>query len=183
MPSDSGMALIIVMHLDPSHESHIAELLSSVTEMEVVQAGDEQAIEPNHVYVIAPDRVLKIHGGVLCSTGPRAPHGDRKPVDTLFSSLAVDQKARSVGVILSGTGNNGSSGIRDINSAGGLCIVQDPATAQFDGMPRNAIATGVADYVVPPEEMPKILLEYAGQPEVRASVVEANADTQPAPSP
>ncbi|MGC1952969.1 MAG: chemotaxis protein CheB, partial [Gammaproteobacteria bacterium] len=182
MPPDSGMALIIVMHLDPSHESHLAELLSSVTEMEVVQAGDEQAIEPNRVYVIAPDRVLKIHGGVLRSTGPRAPHGDRKPVDTLFSSLAVDQKARAVGIILSGTGNNGSSGLRDIKTAGGLCIVQDPETAQFDGMPRNAIDTGVADYVVPPEEMPKILLEYAGQPEVRASD-EANPDRQPASPP
>lgn len=182
MPADSGMALIIVMHLDPSHESHIAELLNSVTAMQVVQAADEQAIEPNRVYVIAPDRVLKIHGGVLRSTGPRAPHGERKPVDTLFSSLAVDQKARAVGVILSGTGNNGSSGLRDIKTAGGLCIVQDPETAQFDGMPRNAIDTGVADYVVPPEDIPRILLEYAGQPQARASD-EADADSQPASSP
>jgi two-component system CheB/CheR fusion protein len=160
MPTESGIAVVIVMHLDPTHESHIAELLRLATEMDVTQAADEQPIRPNSVYVIAPDRSLEIRGGVLLSTGPRAPHGARKPVDTFFASLALDQGERAVGVILSGTGNNGSSGLRDIEARGGLCLVQDPETAEYDGMPHSAIATGVAAYVVPPEEMPGILIQY-----------------------
>ena len=164
MPLTSGIAVVVVMHLDPSHESHIARLLSAATTMPVVQASDAQMLEPDHVYVIAPDRELTVRSGVLCSGGPRRPHGQRKPVDALLSSLALDQKQRAVGIILSGTGNDGSSGIRDIKAQGGLCLVQDPATAEYDGMPTQAIDTGVVHHVVAPEDMPAIILAYADHP-------------------
>lgn len=164
MPHDTGLAFVIVMHLDPTRESHIAEIFQAATEMKVVQITGELRLSPDHVYVIAPDTSLSIHDGMLQTAGPRLPHGARKPVDDLFSSLAEDQKERAVGIILSGTGNNGSSGLRDIEACGGLCLVQQPETAQFDGMPQSALATGLADAIVAPEEMPGLLLEYAEDP-------------------
>ncbi len=165
MPPDSGMAIVIIMHLAPSRESHIAEIFRASTTMEVVQVSAPRLLMPDHVYVIVPDTSLELKDGVLYPNKPHDPHGQRHPVDALFSSLAEDQKEIAVGVVLSGTGNNGSSGIRSIKARGGLCLVQSPETAEYDGMPQNAIATGAGDYVLPPEEMPKILLEYAEHPD------------------
>ncbi len=160
MPPQSGMAIVVVMHLDPDRESHIAKIFKTSTAMEVVQVSVPKRLEPDHVYVIVPDSSLEIQGGVLIPNKPHDPHGYRHPVDALFTSLAKDQKELAVGIVMSGTGSNGSSGILDIKAHGGLCLVQDPGTAEFDGMPQNAIATGTADYVLSPAEMPKLLLEH-----------------------
>jgi two-component system, chemotaxis family, CheB/CheR fusion protein len=169
MPAESGMAFVIVMHLDPTHESHIAEIFKTTTAMPVIQIVDKQIIEPNHVYVIAPDSSLEIRQGVLNSKKQNDPLGKRKPIDALFASLAEDKKERAVAIVLSGAGNNGSAGIQAVSEAGGLCIAQDPETADYDSMPKNAIDTGVVDHVLPPEQMPSVLLAYAEHPHTPAS--------------
>jgi two-component system, chemotaxis family, CheB/CheR fusion protein len=169
MPPDSGVAIVVVMHLDPSHESHIAEIFRAATEMTVKQVSAPERLERDHVYVIAPDSSLELRGGVLHPDKPDDPHGRRHPVDALFSSLAYDQEQLAVAVVLSGTGNNGSAGIRDIKARGGLCLVQDPATAEYDAMPQNSIATGAADHILPPDEMPAVILEYADNPGTSAN--------------
>ena len=165
VPASNGMAFVLVMHLDPSHESHIAEILRTITAMPVAQVSGQQRLEPDHVYVIAPSASLEVHDGIL-SSNPTDAAGRRKPVDAFFSSLADDQRERAVAIVLSGAGNNGSSGIRNVKAAGGLCLAQKPETAQYDSMPRQAIETGVIDRVLPPELMPGLLLGYAEQPYV-----------------
>jgi two-component system, chemotaxis family, CheB/CheR fusion protein len=161
MPAESGMAFVIVMHLDPASESHMAEIFQRSTSMPVVQVRESQRLAPDHVYVIAPSTSLEIRDGILNPSKLDDPRGRRKPIDAFFSSLANDQKELAVAIVMSGTGNNGSSVIPDFKASGGLCLVQDPKTADFDGMPHHAIATGGADHVIPPEEMPQILLEHA----------------------
>ncbi|HVT58378.1 MAG TPA: chemotaxis protein CheB [Thermoanaerobaculia bacterium] len=171
-PADQGMAFIIVVHLAPAEESHIAGILQRKTRMEVSQVTGNQRVEPNHVYVIAPATSLSIRDGALEAGAPEEPHYRARPIDKFFSALAADQKEGAVGIVLSGTGNDGSAGLKDIRSAGGLCLVQDPETAEYDGMPRSAIDTGAADTVVPPEEMGEILLGYAAAPRVRPTARE-----------
>ena len=122
MPPDSGLAFVIVLHLDPSRESQMAEILALDTGMRVVQAMQPQVVERDHVYVIAPDSSLELRDGVLHPSVPDDPHGQRKPIDAFFSSLARDRGPRAVAIVLSGTGNNGSLGIRDVKAAGGMCI-------------------------------------------------------------
>ena len=161
LPSGSGIAIVIVMHLDPNRRSHIGEIFKTSTALDIVEVSEPQRLERDHVYVIVPNTSLEVRDGVLNPNKPHDLHGRRHPVDALLSSLAEDQKQFAVGIVMSGTGNNGSSGIQEIRASGGLCLVQDPATAQYDGMPQSAIATGAVDYVLPPEDMPKILLDYA----------------------
>ena len=160
MPNDSGAAFVLVLHLDPNRESQMAKVLSVHTKMPVVQVEDQMKIEPNHVYVIAPDFDLTVVGGVLHLTKPAEKRGHRHPVDVLFRSLAFDQGERVIAVVLSGTGSNGTDGLKEVRAAGGLVLVQDPASAKFDGMPRSAIAAGMADHILPPEAMPAILGKY-----------------------
>ncbi len=166
-PTDRNIAFVIVLHLAPSQKSHVAELLTTVTCMAVTQVAGKELIEPNHVYVIAPATSLGIRDGVLEAGEPAKPHFKARPIDAFFSALATDQRARAVGIVLSGTGDDGTAGIRDIRSAGGLCLVQAPETAEYEGMPRSAIDTGAADAIVPPSEMGRIIVEYAGAPGVR----------------
>lgn len=171
-PADRNIAFIIVLHLAPSQESHVAGILKTVTGMAVTQVADKERIEPNHVYVIAPATSLSIRNGVLEVGEPEKPHYKARPIDAFFSALATDQRDRAVGIVLSGTGNDGAAGLADIRSAGGLCLVQDPATAEYDGMPRSAMETGAPDVIVSPGEMGRILLEYAEAPGVRPRVRE-----------
>lgn len=166
-PADKNIAFVVVLHLAPSQESRVAGILKTATSMEVTQVAGKERIEPNHVYVIAPATSLGIRDGVLEVGEPAQPHYKARPIDAFFSALAADQRGCAVGIVLSGTGNDGATGLKDIRSAGGLCLVQDPETAEYDGMPRSAIDTGAADAVVPPGEMGRILLEYAGAPGVR----------------
>lgn len=179
LPAEGELAVVIVLHLDPTHESHFVSLLEPVTAMKVVQVGGDQPVAPNCVYVIAPDTSLEIRGGVLHVRTPRDPRIAQKPVDAFFSSLAADQQQRAVAVIFSGMGNDGSAGVQAIKAKGGLCMVQDPESAEHDSMPRNAIATGVADHILAPEEMPTILLAHATQPRHSATA----ASSQPPPQP
>jgi two-component system, chemotaxis family, CheB/CheR fusion protein len=160
MPADSGCAFVVVLHLDPKRESELARVVGAHTTMPVVQVEDGMRLVANHVYVIAPDSELKVSDGKLHVSRPTEPRGHRHPVDVLFSSLAADQHERAIAVVLSGTGSNGTEGLREIRAEGGMSLVQSPETAKFDGMPRSAIAADMADHVLAPEDMPKTLLAF-----------------------
>jgi two-component system CheB/CheR fusion protein len=160
MPPDSGIAFVLVPHLDPAHESLMAQLLTRHTAMPVVEASDGMAVEANHVYVIPPNRYITIHGGALRLTGPVERHTAPTSIDLFLRSLADDQRERSVCIILSGTGSHGTLGLKAVKAAGGMAMVQDPATAAHPHMPQGAIATGLADYVLPVEQMPDALVKY-----------------------
>jgi two-component system CheB/CheR fusion protein len=181
MPPDSGLAFIVAAHLDPTHESHLTSLLGRCTKMPVVQIEMRIAVELNHVYVIAPDQELTIKDGVVYTHKPTAPRGHRHPVDSFFRSLAKDQGDRAIAIVLSGTGTNGSLGLRFIKAEGGIVLAQAPETAGFAGMPRSAISTGIVDLVLPPEKMPEALLNLARHPYVRQpaeAAVERTPDEQ-----
>jgi two-component system, chemotaxis family, CheB/CheR fusion protein len=167
MPRDPGMAFVVIAHLDPTRESHLTELLNRRIEMPVVEVRGETAVEPNRVYVIAPDQSLELNGDVLHPSKPREPRAERRPVDIFFRSLAENQKERAIGIVLSGTGTNGAQGLRFIKSEGGITIAQDPATAAYAGMPQSAISTGIIDLVLPAEKMAAALLDVASHPYVR----------------
>jgi len=160
LPSDTGMAFVLVSHLDPHHKSILPELLSKHTTLEVLQARSNVKVEPNHLYVIPPNSHLSVRDSVLQLTRLEDERALRMPIDHFLRSLAEDQKENAIAVILSGNGTDGSQGIRAVNGSGGVAFVQDPATAKFDGMPRSGVATGLADFVLPPSAMPAHLLEY-----------------------
>jgi two-component system CheB/CheR fusion protein len=159
-PADSGSAFVVVIHLDPSQQSHMAEILATHTTMPVVEVTDGIEIAANRVFVIAPNHYLRLNGETLNFVEPPKPRGRRHPIDDFFESLAAQERERSVGVVLSGTGTNGTQGLKAIKAQGGLALVQDPATAKFDGMPASAIAAGLADHVSPPSAMPLQILQY-----------------------
>lgn len=161
LPTDSGMAFILIQHLDPTHESMMVALLGNHTAMKVLQAADGMRIERDHVYVIPPRVYLSIQNGSLHLSVPRERHGARMPLDFFLSSLAEQYGERAVCAILSGTGADGSLGLKAVKEKGGLVIVQDPEGAAFDGMPRNAIGTGVVDMILPVEKIPRALQKYA----------------------
>ena len=160
VPAGSGLAFVIVQHLDPTHKGILVELLQRVTPMPVVQAKDRLKVAPDRVYVIPPNKDLSILHGVLHLLEPAAPRGLRLPIDFFFRSLADDRQARSIGVILSGMGSDGTLGLRAIKEKAGVVFVQAPASAKFDGMPRSAIAAGLADVVAPAEELPGRIIDY-----------------------
>jgi two-component system CheB/CheR fusion protein len=167
MPADAGVALVVVAHLDPTQESHLRELLSRDTKMPVVEVGEKTQVEPGHVYVIAPDQYLTLEDGVLHPSKPGEPRGQRRAVDVFLRSLAEDQRERAIGIVLSGTGTDGTQGLRAIKSEGGITLAQDPETADFGGMPQSAIATGGADLVLAPEKMAEALLDLVRHPYLR----------------
>ena len=168
MPADSDMAFVVIQHLDPSHVSHMAEILAKFTDMRVVQAEDQMALDTNSVYTIPPKKFLGLVEGTLHLTEPVKRDGVRMPIDFFFRSLAEDQREKAICVLLSGSGSDGTLGIREIRGAGGMIMAQDPETAQFDSMSRSAIATGLVDYVLPVAEMPGALIKYVQQSYVRA---------------
>ncbi len=160
VPADSGIAFVIVQHLDPTHQGILVELLQRVTPIEVLQAREGMRVEPDRVYVIPPNKDMSILNGVLQLFVPLAPRGLRLPIDYFFRSLAEDRQERSIGVILSGMGSDGTLGLRAIKEKAGLSLVQAPETAQFDSMPRSAIDAGLADVVAPVGELPGRILAY-----------------------
>ncbi|MHA6646259.1 PAS domain-containing protein [Mesorhizobium sp. A623] len=160
MPADSGCAFVVVLHLDPKRESEMAHILSARTKMPVTQVADGMRLAPDHVYVIAPDTDLTVSDGGLHVSKPSQTRGQRHPVDVLFASIAREQHERAIAIVLSGTGSNGTVGLKEIRAEGGMSLVQTPETAKFDGMPRSAISAGLADHVLAPDKMPKILLAY-----------------------
>lgn len=157
-PADSGMAFVVVQHMDPTHVGLLAGLLQRVTSMNVSQISDGVRVAPNRVYVIPPNAELTILRGLLHLAVPAEPRGLRLPIDHFFQSLAEQAPAPSVGVILSGMGSDGTLGLKAIKAKGGVAIVQEPASAKFDGMPGSAIAAGVADIVAPVEALPEKLI-------------------------
>ncbi len=163
MPPDSGMAFVLVPHLDPSHASMMSDLLRRVTRMPVDEAKDGMPVQANHVYVIPPNRDLTIKDRALRLESPLKSHGLRLPIDSFFRSLAQDQKENAIGIIFSGTGSDGTLGIRDIHGAGGTSIVQDPAESRYPGMPSSAIQTGLADLVLPVDKMVSHLVNFVKQ--------------------
>jgi two-component system CheB/CheR fusion protein len=154
VPADSGMAFVVIQHLDPDYKGIMPELLQRTTAMPVAQAKNRVKVLPDHVYVIPPNKDLSILHGNLYLLDPVAPRGLRLPIDFFLRSLADDLRNLAVGVILSGMGSDGTLGVRAIKENGGLVLVQDPASAKFDGMPQSAIDTGQVDIIAPAEELP-----------------------------
>jgi two-component system CheB/CheR fusion protein len=144
LPAESGMAFVLIQHLDPTRESLTAELVGTYTRMRVVQAEDGMRVEANRVYVIPPNTYLSLHDRTLRLSAPTAPRSLRMAIDFFLRSLAEDQHENAIGIILSGTGTDGTLGLKEIKAGGGMTMVQDPQTAQHDGMPRSAIAGGSA---------------------------------------
>ncbi|NVD44545.1 chemotaxis protein CheB [Qipengyuania atrilutea] len=156
----TGLAFVIVQHLDPTHESLMAQLIERYTDMKVTQAEGGEALEADHIYVIPPGHGLAIEGGALQLTEFSDPRGQRRPIDDFFESLAQDRKQLSACVILSGTGADGSRGLRAIKELGGLAIAQEPETARYDGMPVSAISTGLVDVVAEPSDVIEALHSF-----------------------
>jgi two-component system CheB/CheR fusion protein len=161
LPADSGMAFVLVQHLDPTHASMMVELLSAHTKMTVLQVMDGMLIEPNHLYVIPPGVDLSLSDGALRLSNPRARHGTRLPFDVLLRSVAEERGASAACVVLSGSGADGSIGLRAIREKGGLVVAQDPVEARHPGMPNSAIQTGNVDMVLPLAEIPGALDRFA----------------------
>lgn len=163
IPLHSGMAYVVVQHLDPTQKALLPELLQRITAMPVREAQHGMRIEPNSVYVIPPNTELSVANGVLKLALPFEPRGMRLPINVLFSSLASAQGERAIAVILSGMGSDGTLGMQAIKAVGGLTAVQEPGSAQFDSMPRSAIAAGCGDIVAPAAALPARILEYVAQ--------------------
>jgi len=161
MPSDAGIAFVVVQHLAPDHPSVLPELLAKYTKMTVEQAQDRQSVVPNRVYIIPPGATLTIKNNLLQVTAPAEARGHRTPIDSLFSSLAEDRGENAVCIMLSGTGTDGTVGLRAIKEYGGMAMAQTLESAKYDAILRSAIATGLVDHVLPVEEMPEKLMEYA----------------------
>jgi len=160
MPSATGFSFVVVQHLSPDYKSLMGELLAKHTDMQVLEATEAMALKPNCVYLIPTGKIITLKNGLLHLVTKMRDHSPNTAIDTFFESLAKDQGEKAIGIILSGTGTDGTRGIQAIKSAGGTVIVQDPATAQFDGMPNSAIGTGYADLILAPEMMPEELLEF-----------------------
>ncbi len=159
-PPDTGMAFVLVQHLDPNHDSMLVDLIRRYTRMTVLQVTDALTMKPDHVYVIPPNKDLALLHGELHLMGPEAPRGFRLPIDFFFRSLAEDLGDRAICIVLSGTGSDGTLGLKAVKEVGGLAIAQKPGTAKYDGMPTSAIATDMADFILSPEEMPAQLVAY-----------------------
>ena len=160
MPADSGAAFVVIQHLAPARESLLPEILSQHTQMRVVQARDVLPVERNSVYVIPPNQYLEIREGVLHLIGPVKKTGVRMPIDFSFRSLAGDRQERAICILFSGASSDGTLGVRAVRGEGGLAIAQDPQTAQFGDMPGSAVATGLVDFVLPPDRMPEVVLNF-----------------------
>ncbi|PIW44469.1 MAG: hypothetical protein COW18_12950 [Zetaproteobacteria bacterium CG12_big_fil_rev_8_21_14_0_65_54_13] len=161
MPVNTDAAFVVIVHLDPAREDMMVTLLSRYTAMPVMQTADHLKIRPNHVYIIPPNRDMGIAHGTLSLHPRTSPHGLHLPVNLFFNALAVSQPDRAAAIILSGTGSDGTIGIRAIRQAGGMTMVQNPDDAQFSGMPNSAIATDLVDHILPVAEMGATLLTHA----------------------
>ena len=162
MPTDTdpGMAFVLVQHLAPDHKSILTDLVRRYTRMQVFQVEDGMAVQPNCTYIIPPNRDMAFLNGTLQLLEPSAPRGQRLPIDFFFRSLAQDQLQRAIGIVLSGSGSDGTQGVRAIKGEGGMIMAQNPESTEYDGMPRSALATGLVDYELPPAEMPAQLMAY-----------------------
>ena len=163
MPADTepGMAFVLVQHLAPDHKSILTDLIRRYTRMQVYEVEDGMVVEPNCAYIIPPNRDMAFLNGTLQLLEPSSPRGQRLPIDFFFRSLAQDQRERAICIVLSGTGSDGTQGLRAIKGEGGMAMAQNPASTEYDGMPRSALGTGLVDYELPPAEMAAQLIAYA----------------------
>ena len=159
--TDPGMAFVLVQHLAPNHKSILSDLIRRYTRMQVFEVEDGMVVQPNCAYIIPPGRDMAFLNGALQLLEPVSPRGQRLPIDFFFRSLAQDQRERAICIVLSGTGSDGTLGLRAIKGEGGMVMAQTPESTEYDGMPRSAIATGLVDYELPPAEMPAQLMAYA----------------------
>ncbi|MDZ7762182.1 MAG: chemotaxis protein CheB [Desulfovermiculus sp.] len=162
MPADAdpGMVFVLVQHLAPDHKSILTDLIQRYTSMQVFEVEDGMQVQLNCAYIIPPGRDMAFFNGALQLLEPAEPRGRRLPIDFFFRSLAHDQRERAIGVVLSGTGSDGTLGVRAIKGEGGMVMVQNPESTEYDGMPRSAISTGLVDFELPPAEMPAQLIAY-----------------------
>jgi two-component system CheB/CheR fusion protein len=167
------MAFVLITHLSPTHHSIMPDLLRKYTKMEVCQADDGMNVKPNCIYVIPPNKNIAILHRTLQLIAPVKPHGSRLPIDFFFQSLAEDRGERAIGIILSGTGTDGTQGLRAIKARLGMVMAQDAKTAEYDSMPRSATETGLVDYILPVEKMPEQLIKYINHthPVVREKIL------------
>ncbi len=163
MPADKepNMAFVLVQHLAPDHKSILTELIRRYTRMQVSEVEDGVVVQPNCAYIIPPNRDMAFLNGTLQLLEPSSPRGQRMPIDFFFRSLAQDQHERAICIVLSGTGSDGTQGLRAIKAEGGMVMAQNPESTEYDGMPRSAINTGLVDYILPAAEMPNHLIAYA----------------------
>ncbi|MBA9078778.1 chemotaxis protein CheB [Rufibacter quisquiliarum] len=162
-PSNSSFSFVIIQHLSPDHKSLMAELLTKHTQMQVREAEDNMYTQPNCVYVLPSGKQLTLKHGRLQLVNQIRNREPNFAIDVFFESLAQDRGRYAIGIVLSGTGTDGTKGVKKIKAAGGMVMVQDPETAKFDGMPRSAIESGAVDYVFPPEQMPREIIDYTRQ--------------------
>ena len=158
------MAFIVIQHLAPQHESVLPQLLARTSKVKVVTAADGMKLEPNHAYVVPPNADLAVMHGVIRLITPPGTSGPRLPIDYTFRSIADDQGPSAVGIVLSGTGSDGTFGLKAIKAAGGITFVQEPASAKYDGMPRSALASGAADFCLTPQRIGEELARIAKAP-------------------
>jgi two-component system CheB/CheR fusion protein len=165
MPSDRDpdMAFVLVQHLAPDHKSILTEIIQRYTRMQVYEVADGVAVRPNCVYIIPPNRDMAVINGTLQLLNPVAPRGQRMPIDYFLHTLSQDQHERAIAIILSGTGSDGTLGVRAVKGEGGMVMAQKPESCEYDGMPRSAIATGTVDFILPPAEMPAQIIAYVSQ--------------------
>ncbi len=177
LPSDTGLALVLVQHLDPGHESLLAKLLSNATPMSVREVEEGMAVRPNHVYVIPPNKIMGIRNGTLHLIARGDPAAKHLPVDYFLTSLAEDRGNRAVGVILSGTASDGTMGLKAIKAEGGITFAQDSKSAKYDGMPRSAIAAGCVDLVLTPDAIARELARIGQHSYLRTQPTAPAAET------
>ena len=163
VPAQTGMAYVVILHLSPDHDSQLAEVLQSSSLLPVTKVERPIRVEPDHVYVIPPNKSLEINDGHINVSQMTSDEVRRAPVDIFFRTLAQSHGPRAVSVVLSGTGANGSMGMKRVKEMGGLCIVQDPQEAEYDDMPRHSMATGLVDYVLPVAQIPAQIIAYREQ--------------------
>jgi two-component system CheB/CheR fusion protein len=181
MPADDnpGMAFVLVQHLAPDHKSILTELIRRYTRMQVFEVEDGMVVKPNCAYIIPPNRDMALVNGALQLLEPTLARGIRLPIDFFFRSLAQDQHERAICIVLSGTGSDGSLGVRAVKGEGGMVMAQTPESTEYDGMPRSAIATGMVDFVLPANQMPSHLLAYIAHA-FGASLVPVSTQALPA---
>src|SRR5439155_15960702 len=179
---DSGMAFVLVQHLDPKHESKLTELLSRITRLPVTEVQQAVTVQPDHVYVIPPNKNLVIAGGSLKLVPRRMTDMPPMPIDFFLRSLAEDQRQNAIGVIFSGNGSDGTLGLEAIKGADGLTFAQDPKTAKHTGMPDSAIASGCVDFILSPEQMASELAKLPRHPHLAPLLAEKGAEPETEPS-
>ena len=178
MPPDSGIGFVIIQHLSPTYKSMMGSLLSKNTRMKVLEIQDGMKVKPNNVYLNPPNRDVIIINGTLQLMEPVRTGGVNLPIDCFFRSLAEEMGEKAICVILSGTATDGTLGLKAVKGEGGLAVVQDPASAKYDGMPRSAIATGIIDFILPVEKIPAELVKYIQAPYMAPSKKVIATDNQ-----